>query len=209
MSVTNGYCALAELKTRVGIGLAGADTLDDTAIETAIESASRGIDQWCGRRFWLDATATARTYRFAEPVARPGWAAVDDFTPATAPVVKSDDDDDGTFETTWTVGTDYQLEPLNPDVYEPGPQNRIRLVGGRCISRSLGRAQLQVTAKWGWPAVPISVKQACLILAYDLFKSKDAPFGVAGTTEMGVLRIRENPQVRQLLYNYRNVELEL
>lgn len=208
MAISNGYCTLNEIKARAGIGLAGTDTVDDTMLELAVEAASREIDQWCRRRFWLDGSTSARTYRV------PGRRSlhpddvvyVHDFTPATAPTIVSDDDDDGTFETTWVSGTDYVLEPLNADEFESGAKWMIRLVGSRTLRPvSSGRPQLQVTAKWGWPAVPTAVKQACMIVAFDLFKSKDAPFGVAGTNDFGVLRIKDNPQAEALLAPYRRV----
>jgi len=203
VAISNGYCTLNEIKTRAGIGLAGTDTVDDTALELAVEAASREIDRWCRRRFWLDGSTSARTYLPEVVVDR--LVHIDDYDPATAITVKSDDDDDGTFETTWTAGTDYQAEPLNQNVYESGAKWMLCLLGTRTLRGCWsGRPQLQVTAKWGWPAVPIAVKQACLILAFDLFKSKDAPFGVAGTNDFGVLRIRDNPQAKALLQPYRH-----
>ena len=46
--------------------------------------------------------------------------------------------------------------------------------------------RIQVTGVFGWPAVPLAVKQAALIAAADLFRLKDAPFGVAGFGEFAV-----------------------
>jgi hypothetical protein len=62
-------------------------------------------------------------------------------------------------------------------------------------------ASVQVTAKWGWPAVPPAVKQAAFIVAADLFKAKDSAFGVAGFGEFGAVRVgsRMNPQAQALL----------
>jgi hypothetical protein len=51
-----------------------------------------------------------------------------------------------------------------------------------------GRPTVQVTAKFGWPAVPDDVTKACLVQAGQLHKAKDTPFGVAGVSDMGVLR---------------------
>ena len=52
-------------------------------IEQAIEAASREIDAYCGRRFWQDGTATARTY-YADT---PRIACVDDIATTTGLVV--------------------------------------------------------------------------------------------------------------------------
>jgi len=55
---------------------------------------------------------------------------------------------------------------------------------------------------FGWPAVPRNVKTASLIAAAQIFRIKDAPFGVAGFGEFGVVRIQQNPQVMWLLRRY-------
>ncbi|MGA1076569.1 MAG: phage head-tail connector protein, partial [Ilumatobacteraceae bacterium] len=55
MSITNGYCTLADLKTILRI----ADNVDDTMLEARITEASRVIDQHCDRRFYADTAATA------------------------------------------------------------------------------------------------------------------------------------------------------
>lgn len=200
MAISNGYCTAAELTARI----TKVSATDMTAqLELAIETASRHIDQWCNRRFFLDGSATARTYLTGAFYA-PAVIGIDDFDPATVPTVKSDDDGDGTFETTWTVSTDYQFEPLNPNRIESSPQNQIRLLGSRFLRVPIfGRPQLQVTAKWGYPAVPIAIKSACEILAEDYYKMKDAPFGVAGSSEFGVYRVNENKTVTSLLAQYR------
>ena len=52
---------------------------------------------------------------------------------------------------------------------------------------------VQVTAKWGWAAVPTDVKNACRRLAQMRYKSKNAPFGVAGVGDMGAIHIKAEP----------------
>jgi hypothetical protein len=52
--------------------------------------------------------------------------------------------------------------------------------------------------------VPSAVKQATLIAATDLFRRKDAPFGVAGFGEFGVVRIQQNPVILSLVKRYIN-----
>jgi hypothetical protein len=61
---------------------------------------------------------------------------------------------------------------------------------------------VQVTAKFGWPAVPDNVEKACIIQAVQLFKAKDAAFGVASFGDMGGgLRVHAglNPIARALV----------
>lgn len=204
MSITNGYTTLSELKSVLTI----ADSDDDGQLEVNITAASRMIDGWCNRRFFLDGATSARTYL------TPGYwapALIDlrgkmwhDFDPATVPTVKSDDDGDGVYETTWTVNTDYLLEPLNHAEMEAEPQNQIRLLGTRFLTVPVfGRPQLQVTAKWGWPSVPVAITQACQLIAKDLFKSKDAFGNASGQPATGVYTVSDNPFVANLLANYR------
>lgn len=202
MAITNGYCTLAEIKARIRI----TDTADDTALELAVESASRAIDHHCTRRFYLDAATSARTYNVPRGGVLLGdTLCIDDYDPATTPTVKVDDNDDGVYETTLVAATDYVAEPLNASNVEPGPKNELRFLS-RAVQQSLtGRAEVQVTAKWGWPSVPTAVKQACETIAIDLFKAKDAPFGVAGSSDFGTLRIRSDiaAHAAMLLRTYR------
>jgi hypothetical protein len=122
-------------------------------------------------------------------------------------VVKSDDDATGSYEQTWTITTDYILEPLNG--IENGrtgfPYWRIRAVGtDRRFLSGQGRPQVQVTAQWGWAAVPASVKQANKILAAQYFTLKDAPHGIAGVNDFGPLRVQDVPQAARLLSPYQH-----
>jgi hypothetical protein len=47
------------------------------------------------------------------------------------------------------------------------------------------------------------VRQAALQTASEIYKLKDSPFGLAGTSEFGVMRIpRQNPYITKLLNQY-------
>jgi hypothetical protein len=118
-------------------------------------------------------------------------------------LVAVDSDGDGVFETTWTAA-DYELRPLNGIVGgQPGwPYNQIRAVGSKCFPRCSRRAVLQVTARWGWAAVPAPVHEACLIVASETVKLRDAPFGVAGYGDYGAIRVRNNPMAMGMLAPY-------
>jgi phage gp36-like protein len=52
VAITNGYCTLAELKASLNI----TDAVDDTALEAAITSASRMIDDYTERFFYVNGT---------------------------------------------------------------------------------------------------------------------------------------------------------
>lgn len=192
------YCSLEELKSRVG---ESSRTDHDFELSIAIDSASRSVDGFCGRVFSLATVASARIFYPRNS----HFARIDDFYTVTDLAIKTDLDNDGTYETTWT-SDDYQLEPLNGVVDgESGwPYWRIRAVGSRLFPPGSvsTRAPLQVTAKWGWAAVPANVKEATLILAEEAFKLKDSPFGVGGYGQFGIIRVRDNPMAARLVARY-------
>jgi hypothetical protein len=44
---------------------------------------------------------------------------------------------------------------------------------------------VEVTAEWGWAAVPDSVKEATLVQGSRFFMRQQAPFGIAGSPDLG------------------------
>ena len=191
------YATLDELKDRLSVEVS--DTLDDSELQAALASASREIEAYCRRQFNDAGTVSARVF---SPLSG-SLVRVDDLHTADGLVVATDEDGDGVYETTWS-STDYQLEPLDGVVDGvPGwPYSRIRAAGYRCFPTSR-RPSVQVTARWGWSAVPAPVKEACLLIAAEAFKLKDAPFGVAGFGEFGPVRVRMNTRAQTLLAPYR------
>src|SRR5918992_2343438 len=195
MALGDSYATLAELKSRLRIG----DTGDDTRLTEALSVASRGIEFCTGRQFNDAGSTSTRVYR---PETR-CWAYVDDFHTTTGLVVKTDDGGDGTYGTTW-ASSDYELTPLNGivDGQTGWPYTRINAVESRYFPCGR-RATLQMTARWGWAAVPAPAKEATLILAEDIFKLRDTPFGVGGYGEYGRIRARQNPEVWNRIAPYR------
>lgn len=194
MTITNGYCTLNELKEILRI----LDTVDDEMLEARINEASRVIDQHCNRRFYADSTASARLFTSIDG----NTIFVDDISSTTGLVVKSDSAGDGTYATT-VATTDFQAEPLNAIVKgNPITSIAARLAGA--FSMAAVPAGCQVTAKWGWPAVPDPVHSACLILAGRLVKRGDSLLGVAGFGELGAITVRAiDPDVERMLRPYR------
>lgn len=200
MAITNGYTTLDLLKGELDIS--SATTTYDTRMEAAINAASRQIDHETGRRFWQDATVVDRQY-YADD-----WQTllVDDISTTTGLVVKLDDGDDGAFATTLTIGTHFLVLPLNAADRVPAwPYTEIVLVDTNYrfpVSSSM-RPGVQVTAKFGWPAVPDDIAKACLIQAVQLFKSSDAVFGGL-SFDAGVMRVRDtlNPMALALVQGY-------
>lgn len=181
MTITNGYITLANLKNYLKID----DSVEDTLLESIIESASRSIDKIANRRFYLDATATARTYRPANIMR----VITDDIGSTSGLILKTDPDTSGNYQTTLTLGTDYIVEPTNALV-QGYPVTYLTIVSSNAFSYAINyRPTVQVTAKWGWPTVPDDVEQATYILSADLYKRKDSIGGVLGLSELGAIRM--------------------
>jgi hypothetical protein len=188
------YATLAELKAYASIQK---DTHDDLLAD-ALTAASRGIELVCHRQFNTDAAATARVYRPLHST----LVKVEDFHTTTGLVVKTDSTGDGTFDTTWDAG-DFEARPLNGVVSgQPGwPYYDLWSNGTRLFPKE-HFASVEVTAGWGWAAVPTPVKQSTLMLAEEIYKQKDSPFGIAGMDNYGVVRVRENPAIMRKLAPY-------
>lgn len=174
------YATLAELRAYVGIPVL--DTADDVSLALALDAATSQVDHYCDRTFTADGAPTVRVYTASDF----DRVEIDPVSTLTGLVVKTDENDDGTFETTWTINTDFRVEPANA-VSAGEPWTRLVSLGTRWFPRLQYRPGVQVTAAFGWPGgvAPAAVKQATLILATKLWKRKDAPFGVAGSVEFG------------------------
>lgn len=202
MAITNGYCTQDELKEFVGIPTT--DTADDTLLDDSINAASRQIDAYCGRYFYADATASARQF-FITDIYK---LHVNDISTNSELVVKYDDDDDGTFEVT-VPSTDYQLLPLNGVVggITGNPYYTIQLISDSNyewpVNVTSNRARAEITAKWGYASVPHQIKQATLMLASELFAMRNAPLGVAGVGDFGVVNVQQNREVTRLIAPFR------
>lgn len=194
MALGDAYATVNDLKAR----LDREDGIDENALKAALDTASRGIEKMTGRQFNKATTATARVYRPRSY----RFVDVDDFHTTTGLIVETDDGDTGTYGTSW-ASTDYELYPLNGIVDgETGwPWSKVRTLNTRWF-RGGTRATVRVTAQWGWAAVPAAVKESCLVAAVEIFKLKDAPFGVGGYGDFGIIRVRDNPFVARMLAPY-------
>lgn len=197
MALGDSYATLAELKARVTPSLSS--TANDDALTNALSVASRSVDAYCHRQFNKADSASARVF---SPKVHHS-AIVDDFYTTDDLVIETDPNLDQSYSSLWT-STDYRLLPINGMRHgESWPfwQIKTRVFGVRCFPA--WEDSLRVTAVWGWASVPAAVKEATLILAEETFKLKDAPFGVAGFGDFGMLRVRDNPKVASMLVPYR------
>ena len=200
---------VAEIREILGVS----DAIDDARIEHAIFAVTAQIQAYCGRQFIADAEASARVFVAQSPV----LCEVDDIATSEGLVVKTDEDDDGVFETTWAAG-DYQTEPLNGRLAgQRWPTTRLRAIQSREWPWDYGQALVQVTARWGWSLVasghsghlhdelPHPVCEAAKIQTVSVFKSAEAPLGIAGFGDIGVMRLRQalHPAAIALLEPYR------
>ena len=83
---------------------------------------------------------------------------------------------------------------------------RIQVIGGSnffpFIWPYVHLDRVQISGVFGWPQVPPVVSQAALLIAADWFKLKDAPWGVAGIADIGVIRVQSNPWIHEQLRPY-------
>lgn len=197
MAITNGYASLNQVKAALRI----TDSVDDTLLEMAIESASRAIDGHAGRYFYSSGTAT-RIFAADDALI----CQIDDLA-GTAITLQTDPDADGTWADTWQP-IDYQLEPVNGIVDGlTTPYTRIRATENYNFPTQSGEALVKVTGVWGWSATPIAITQACVIQSSRIFKRLDSPLGVAGFGDMGAIRVSRylDPDVEQLVAPYRRL----
>lgn len=180
----------ADLETlRLSVSMGSDVTSQDRLLLRNLAAASRGIDNFCGRRFWRDTTTTARRYRTRDltaPDPDGELLFVDDIATTEGLVVETGDG------VTWTTVTDYTAEPEDY-LARVRPITGLRRDPGLAWSSS---RYVRVTAVWGFPAIPDEVVEACLLQAARLFKRKDSPEGVSGSAEWGAVRLsRIDPDV--------------
>jgi hypothetical protein len=191
-----GYCTLAELKSALHI----IDTIDDTMLGAAINSASDFINAYTNRDFTSAGTATR--YFAADDnynVVIDDLQSINELATSTKA--------DMNFDVTWSA-SDYQLTPVNGRVNGlASPYTGIRAVNRIYFPYWNDMTLVRVTGVWGWASVPNNVKQACIMQASRIFKRLDSPLGVAGFGDMGVMRVsnRIDPDVAQLLDPYRDM----
>lgn len=198
------YTTATDVKSALS---ASGTTYLDSDLATAITSASRAIDEACGRFFY---PLTGSTFVYTAPVApiAPGFYGyrtdyeleIDDLTTLTS--LKVDMDGDGAYETIWTLNTDFYLDPPNhPNLSKPYERVIIRPQQGK-VFPTWDNA-VQVIGDFGWSAVPDEVTQYCKIYATQLLlRTRQAPFGVlmAGIEIGSVTRIsRFDPDFNRLL----------
>ena len=190
------YASLSEFKAAVGI----TDNTDDTALQSVLDATDTLIDLYCDRKTGFG-TATETRYYTAEDYE---YVLTDDLVSITT--LQTDDDANGTYETTWTAGTDYVLAPVNAAL-DGFPYTEIdtSVSWPRNFPKDV-YIGVKVVGVFGFPSVPAAVKQAEIIQAGAVWNSRTAPFGVIGSADLGgILRMSRalHPEAALILEPYR------
>lgn len=190
------YATLSQFKAAVGI----TDNTDDAALQNVLDATDTLIDLYCDRKTGFG-TATETRYYTAEDYE---YVLTDDLVSVTT--LQTDDDANGTYETTWTSGTDYVLAPRNAAL-DGFPYTEIdtSVTWPRNFPKDVYLG-VKVTGVFGFPSVPSAVVQAEIIQAGAVWNSRTAPFGVIGSADLGgILRMSRalHPEAALILEPYR------
>jgi hypothetical protein len=161
------------------------------------------IDRYCGREFYQ--TTEARTFATSDDIYTLSFGSFNDLVSVTT--LKTDPTGNGVYST--TIGaTSFQLLPYNASQASE-PYTDLQLLGGvqwPVPTFNMRQNTVEITGVWGWPSVPLDVKQACRIIVAEISKMQESPLGVAGFGEFGVMRVSKTmpPRAMQLLAPYRH-----
>jgi hypothetical protein len=206
------YVSIEELKSSINDN--STQTKDDYEMQRACITSTSLIHDLCGQHFFQ--IQEARTFSYDSITEM----FIDAVVPGSITKFALDYDGDGVYEVEWTEGVNYQTSRCNERyntrwLGEERPHDYVQVLMGNGGAIPTGGGLLpfvwaytpsnrvQITATWGWQEVPWNIHHAALLLAVDLFKAKDAPWGVAGTSELGLVRVQANPQIMELLAKYR------
>lgn len=159
MAITDAYATPGEYRATVGKGSAA----DDPMIARQLQAVSRYIERVTGQFFGKDDSAVARLY---VPARSTRCLAVDNIASPSGLSIKVDEDRDGSFadESAWAA-TDYELRPLNADKGpEARPWTEIYVPSWSTKGGFGAGERVEVTAVFGWPAVPATVKELTIEL---------------------------------------------
>lgn len=169
MAITNGYLTVEELKADVRVD----DLTQDDVLERVINAASRAVDAYCGERFWLDPSDTTRYYtphNYMRLDLRASSSQPEDATVTTVTSVTADMTGDGSYDETFTEGTDFVLSPRG-NAESDRPYTRLQMLQSFARYWPVGIIDgVKVVGTFGTATVPDEVKEATAIQAQTLFK---------------------------------------
>lgn len=214
MPVNDAYETAANYRAAIN----KVDTGQDGAILTDLTAVTRYMERHLGRFFTKDASAVDRDYiaQGSGPVypeaenpyryvSGANVLYVDDM--AAAPVsVLVDDNDDGVPETAYTA---YQLLPLNATKGpEARPYTALQLADWSSHQVWPPHRLVRVNAVFGWPAIPESIKRACIHLTAILrLETPRAQRAVSDTGEILGASTEARGIIRDLMKPYGKASL--
>jgi hypothetical protein len=178
MAIGDPYITRDELKGILEIDLSNDE--ENALIDRAIRGASRAIERRSGwPTFWRTATAETRTIDTVgklAPIRRSGYSGV-------KLLLRN-----GIADPTGFLVSGHSSARLLPsDCFDDGePADAIALTGGASFGVN---GTIDITAIWGWPAVPDDIVMAAQMQAHRYYNRKGSPEGIAGSAEWGISRI--------------------
>lgn len=170
-----------------------ADTQDDARLALDVEAASRAIDRATGRQFGQDEELTTRLYTPEYDCTIGQWIVRIDDLMSVADLVVTSGGTELTTVTPW---------PLNA-LADGRPYTELRF--GSTVPTDRTEGGVSVLERFGWTAIPTTIKDATLLQMARFFKRSDAPFGVAGSPEAGSelrLLAKVDPDVAVMVSDY-------
>ncbi len=190
------YTSLSVLKDYLGIP--SGTTSEDTPLTAAINAAQDLVDGYTNTTF--ETVTEARVYRAEDPHV----LLVDQFHTLTGLVVKTDTSNDGTYDTTLTITTDFVVQPFNKP-----PFTSLLNVSGDWPRYESGRPAVEVTAAYGdqnAAAVPYAVQQAASSSPHACTSAKLPARHHDRLRRLRHRRIsRQDPDVAALLQQYKRL----
>lgn len=132
----NCYVTLDRLKDKLGIATTTTD--DDVELLQVCGAASRAAEGYTGRRFYVETATKYFTPKGGSTLYLGGY----DLQSVTT--LKTDEDNDYTYETTWTEGTDFTLLPRSHY-----PKDEIQLLPDSTKYWPTYRDCVEITGSWG------------------------------------------------------------
>ena len=164
MALSDPYASVSEYKTRVD----KTATTDDAAIFAQLKSVSRYIDQRCRRADGFNQATAAVTRKYDGNGRSRVWLN-DDIATTSGLIVKCDlngDYDYADADETLAVDTHFWIGPDNAGTTKPFEWLEVAPLPANGVLSvwPAQRRAIEVTALYGWPAVPEAIKELTVAL---------------------------------------------
>lgn len=195
MAISDAYVSVPEYRGAIG----NEDPAGDLVLAWHLEACTRLYERETGQFFGRDAAAVTRVYEGNGT----SCLKVDNIADTTGMTVKIDFDRDGSFaDEDALAATDYEVMPLNAARGpEPKPWYEVHLTRwGTYLTWPAGY-RVQVSAIWGWPAVPKAVKADVIELC--AIWRKESPRATGRMNELEQV-VSSSPMAMSLVKRFRN-----